>query len=350
VLELDPCKSLSRRVLDDICDSNSPAYGIHLTSEKEPHTSNETMRWKRGNRLRLVDEEDAPPQTREIFREVRHSLGLPSIPVLYKAYAAFPQFLELHWQAFRPAIQSRQFFILGARMAAESYTRAHNYFEIDSLTMCETSSDSLLRLPVSQVLDYYQYLDPLLLLIAAAQVQAFEGGVGKGSSPESSNHPDFPVPPGLQSEEQVSPAVHRAWDERRRLLEAPFVPDEHRALACWPELYREYWSGLKVILQSPVYADCQYRLGDSALSLAGELPVQVETSVAQLLEAGICGDELSSLVRINQAFMQAMTGLLLDVTFARIGCDGGTHRQSPETKEREHTRKRKKARSPIRAA
>ncbi len=308
------------------------------------------MRWKRGNKLRLVSEEDAPPRTREIFQEVCHSLGLPSVPVLYQAYAAFPRFLELHWQAFRPAIRSRQFFTLGARMAAESYTRAHNYFEIAALTMYEFHSEVSPKLPISQVLDYYQYVDPLLLLISAAQMQAFEGPVGENGIPEPANHPHFPVPPCLLKQDQVSPAVQRTWDERRRILEVAFVSDEHRALACWPDLYREYWSVLKNLLQSPVYADCQYRIGESALALVAELPVRVETGVSQLLEAGMDGEELSSLVRINEAFMQAMTGLVLDVTFARIGCDGGTHAQSAPQKEPARAAKKKKAGSPTRAA
>lgn len=308
------------------------------------------MRWKRGNRLRLVSEEEASPRIREIFEEIRHSLGLPSVPVLYQAYAAFPQFLELHWETFRPAVQSRQFFMLGARMAAESYTRAHNYFEIAALTMYESHPDVSPRLPISQVLDYYQYVDPLLLLISAAQMQAFEGPVGENGKPEPANHPDFPVPPCLLNQEQVSATVQRTWDERRRILNLAFVSDEHRALACWPDFYREYWEVLKSILQSPVYADCQYRIGESALSLVAELPVQVETGVPQLLDAGMDGEELSSLVRINEAFMQAMTGLVLDVTFARIGCDGGTRGQSAAQREPTITRKKKKARSPTRAA
>lgn len=308
------------------------------------------MRWKRGNRLRLVTEEDAPRRTHEIFDEIRHSLGLPSVPVLYRAYGAFPQFLELHWKAFRPALQSRQFFTLGARMAAESYTRAHNYFEIGALTEYGSCPGVASKLPISQVLDYYQYLDPLLLLISAAQMQSFEGAVGEGGCPEQANRPDFPVPPCLLNEGQVSPAVQRAWDERRRILEVAVVSDEHRALACWPDFYLEYWSELKNILQSPVYADCQYRIGESALSLAGELPVRVETSVSQLLEAGMDGEELSSLVRINEAFMQAMTGLVLDITFARIACEGGTHRQANPQREPASKPKKKKSGSPTRAA
>ena len=84
------------------------------------------MRSKKGSRLKLVSEADAPLPVRAIFDEVRHSLGVPSVPILYLAYATMPHFLELHWKAFRPALQTRQFFTLGARLSAEANNVACN--------------------------------------------------------------------------------------------------------------------------------------------------------------------------------------------------------------------------------
>ena len=285
------------------------------------------MRWKRGSRPRLVSETDAPPRTREIFTEVRERLGLPVVPALYQAYAVFPDFLELHWQSFRPLIESRQFFVLGARLAAECYTRAHNYFAVDGLDGHEVQPAVDATLPLSQVLDYYQYLDPFLLLITAAQMQAFEGAAGESlEAPDGARHASFPVAPRLLGDSEATGAVQRIWEERRRILELAFVSDEHRALACWPEFYQQYWAELKNLLQSPLYADCQYRIGESAMKLARELPVSIDTAIPQLLDAGLDNDQVYSLVRVNEAFMQALTGLLLDITFARIGLEGGNHK------------------------
>ncbi len=285
------------------------------------------MRWKRGNRLRLASEAEASPRTREIFAEVRERLGLPVVPLLYRAYAVFPDFLELHWQSFRPLIESRQFFVLGARLAAECYTRAHNYFAVDSLSGLEAEPAANVTLPLPQVLDYYQYLDPFLLLITAAQMQAFEGAAGESlETPANARHASFTVAPRLLSDSEATAGVQRIWEERRRILELAFVSDEHRALACWPGFYRKYWFDLKSLLQSPLYADCQYRMGESAMKLARELPVPIETAIPQLLEAGLDSDQLYGLVRVNEAFLQTLTGLLLDITFARIGLEGGNRK------------------------
>lgn len=298
-----------------------------------------------------MTESEAPGRIRQIFDEVRNSLGLPVVPTLYQAYAAFPEFLELHWQAFRPALETRHFFLLGARLAAESYTRAHNYFEVRGLASRDLLAEGSAPLPLGQVLDYYQYLDPLLLLIAAAQMQAFEGPIGQRQDiPQRANHPCFPVAPRLLSDTEATPAVHRIWNDRRSMLELAFISDEHRALACWPRFYGEYWLALKDLLRSPLYADSQLRVAESAWNLTRELPAKVDIGIPFLLDAGLDDEQVSSLVRINEAFLQALSGLLLDITFARIAYEGGTRRESHPENPLPVEKPPQKAGSPTRAA
>jgi hypothetical protein len=288
------------------------------------------MRWKRGNRLKLVSEQEASASTLQIFDEVRQVFGVPVVPFLYRAYAAFPAFLELHWQAFRATVESRQFFSLGARLHAESYTRAHNYFEIQDLTSAFPPLRPRLEagacLSITQVLDYYQYLDPLLLLIAAAQMQALETPIGVPSELEPALHPTFPIAPLLVTEEQASAAILRIWEERRRLVSVAFLSDEHRALAAYPSIYQEYWRALRGLIASPLYNDCQYRISESAWGLVREMPARIDTSIELLFERGLSEEDVSSLAHIHESIVHALSGLLLDVIFARIGCEGGSRR------------------------
>jgi hypothetical protein len=80
-----------------------------------------------------------------------------------------------------------------------------------------------------------------------------------------------------------------------------------------------------------------------------ELPSLIETSLPELLDAGLSGDDISSLARINESLMTATSGLLLDVTFARIGCEGGS-RTSLQAAEAPPLAQASKATSPTRAA
>jgi len=300
------------------------------------------MTWKRGSRLKLVSEAEASPPICAIYDEVRHSLGVPAVPILYQAYAAVPKFLELHWEALRPALRTRAFFRMGERLAAEAYTRAQNYFAIPDLRALrerDFAEDSEI-VSLLSALEYYQYLDPLLVLMTAAQMQAFDGVVG---SPTEHVEHGLPSPiacaPELAAYERADAALQRIWEERRRTLDLAFVPDEHRAAAMWPVVYQQCWSALRDLIVSPLYADCQYRIGESAWGMVRDLPVPMETEISRLLEAGLSGEEISLVARVNESLLGAFTGMLLDVTFMRIACEGGSRTEGrgykPETKQQE---------------
>lgn len=287
--------------------------------------------------MRLVSETDAPAPVRAIFDEVRHCLGVPAVPVLYQLYASVPRFLELHWQVFKPLLQKPQVFLLGSRLAAEAYTRSQSYFGIPDI-LAQFEGPRLIRgVPdMMQALDYFQYLDSLLLLITVAQMQAFEGTVGQTASdtPEPGGRKVFDTAPQLAEASAVAPAIARLWEERRRFLNLGFVPEEHRALAVWPEVYQRCWASLRPLVQSPLYADCQFRIGESAWGLVQELPAITEMEIPSLLEAGITDEQISSISRLNESLMRAFTGLLLYVTFTRIGLEGGSHQQSWHSHEK----------------
>src|SRR5262249_49345668 len=153
---------------------------------------------------------------------------------------------------------------------------------------------------LTQSLEYYQYLDPLLILITVAQMQAFDGVVGSVDEKAERFSPrGMASAPKLADLERPAPALQRIWEERRRALDLAFVPDEHRAAGVWPGIYQPCWTALRDLVASPLFADCQYRIGESAWGLVGDLPVQIETDITRLLEAGLTDDEVSYCARLS---------------------------------------------------
>ena len=303
------------------------------------------MSWKRGSRLKLVGEAEASAPVCAIFDEVRHSLGVSEVPLLYQAYAGVPKFLELHWEAWRPAVGTRTFFRMGERLAAEAFTRAQSYFPIPDVRVSLDNAkweDSEITSYLA-ALGYYQHLDPLLVLITAAQMQAFDGVVGAtaGNTDERELPPAMAEAPELATDENTTAGLQQIWEERRRTLDLAFIPDEHRAAAMWPELYEQCWAGLKELSSSPMYADCQYRIGESAWGMVRDLPVAVETEISRLVEAGLSGEEISLIARMNESLFAAFTGMLLDVTFMRIACEGGS--QTERRTEKPHSQQEERA-------
>ncbi len=81
--------------------------------------------------VKLVSEEDAQGRVKEIYEEIRSSLGIDFVPNMYKAMAVRPAFLDANWQkvqavmvsvdrrsAARPVIALRSVVSSGSSMSA----------------------------------------------------------------------------------------------------------------------------------------------------------------------------------------------------------------------------------------
>jgi hypothetical protein len=299
------------------------------------------MPWKKGNRLRAVSEQDASPEVYSVYAEIMQKLGVPRVNVLFQVYASYPGFLELHWKLFGPIVESGEFFQLAERLRADAYTRAHNYFvianlrpQLDALHFTEGAKQELAGL-----IDLFAYNDPLLLLISAAQQQAFDGVIGTGHLALLPPTPGyFEKRPVLLEEESTEPDVRRVFEEFRQVYGLSMVSQDFRALARWPDFLRVYWELLQPLLASPLYRECQFGIHESAWTLARELPGTLELTLDQMTAAGMSEDDVASVVRLTQAFTRSLSSSLLNISIAKIGIEGGNHVQTvAKEKERVHS-------------
>ncbi len=290
------------------------------------------MPWRKGNKLKLVRESESNGRIAEIYREIKEALGVPHVNVVFQAYAVYPEFLERFWGAAKRIVRSREFFELSGRIGAEAYTRMHNYFAIPDLcaemTRRGLSPDA--RSELTAVTELFHYNNPPLLLLTSAQLQAFEARVdGNGHSSPPGEHPVFGEKPALVEEEEAPPAIRRIYDDIKRTLGLPMVNTDYRAFARWPDFLETYWPALKTIMQSPVYDECQQGMRESAWNLARELPAPLDLSASKLIDDGMSDDQVSDVFRITEMFVQALSGLVLNVAVAKIGLEGGTRRTRP---------------------
>lgn len=282
-------------------------------------------------------EQEASPEIRAIFEEIKQSLGLPFIPVIYQAYASLPSFLAAHWQRFRPVIGSQSFFDLSDRLRADAYTRAHNYFDIPDL--CHRVQDMRFSLgakeELTEIIEQFYYADSILLLISATQQQAFEGATGATTASSLPVHPEFKTKPVFVDDESASPEVSKVFEETKKSLGFPTVIGDFRALARWPDFLHSYWKLLEPLLASPLYQECQYGGRETAWALARELPGPFELTVSQMSDAGMHEDDIASVVRLTQAFTRGLSGSRLNISIAKIGMEGGNHPRQTSQEETE---------------
>src|SRR5262245_60986507 len=147
----------------------------------------------------LIREHEATEDVKPIFNDIKEALGVPLVNVIFQAYAAHPKFLELHWKAAKPVVETHEFFTLAERLRAEAYTRMHNYFAIPDLCarMTDLSFSAGARHELTDVVELFNYNNPLLLLLAAAQMQAFDKTVGTATQTRPALHPVIKEKPVL---------------------------------------------------------------------------------------------------------------------------------------------------------
>ncbi|HTK96361.1 MAG TPA: halocarboxylic acid dehydrogenase DehI family protein [Terriglobales bacterium] len=293
------------------------------------------MPWKKGQRPKFVREQEATGEIAAVYREIREDLGLPMVPAPYLVLAAYPHFLQLHWHAMRPLVQTQEFFHLADRLRADAYTRVHNYFKLPDLCRHIESLrfSSGARQELTDTVELFQYKDSLLLLLLATQLQAFDKTVGKGGGGTvPAEHPVFTERPCYVEEDRAPAPMRKLYDDIKRTTGLPFVTTDHLILARWPDFLTAYWQMLKPLTQSPIYSETQWKLRDTTWEMTTELPVRIELTCERLTDEGMADDDVASCVRITELFTRHLSGMVLNVAAAKIALEGGTltDRDEPE--------------------
>jgi hypothetical protein len=290
------------------------------------------MAWrKRAPRPDIVHEGDAVGRTREIYQELKRALGVPHINLVYQLYGSHPAFLELHWQAMRPAIDSAEFFEFAERIRAEAYTRVHSYFAVPDLCADLGELSPGAREEMTQVVEVFYYTDALLLLILTAQLQAFDAPIGSPRAHETSPaHPEFTEKPVVVNESSATAEQRKIFEDLRRTLSLGTLNTEFRALARFPAFFTAYWKALKPATQSPLYESMVLAIRETAWGLARELPVSIELSPEQLRESGMEDKEVSDVIRLSEFLARSMAAMVLNMAVAKIGLEGGNQRAAQD--------------------
>jgi hypothetical protein len=284
------------------------------------------MPLSRKRRLPLVRESDAAGRTLEIYQEIKSALGVPHVNLIFQAYGAHPHFLELAWKSLQPAIETREFFLCADRIRGEAYTAVHNYFSVPDLcsSIREVHFSAGAQHELTDAVELFHYNNPLLLLIAAVQLQAFEEGPSQHRiGPPGADHPVFTSKPIQIPEEAASAPIRKVYDDIKRTLGVNTINTDYKAFARWPDFLSLYWNSLKPIVSSPLYGENKHALMESALALATDLPNAPQLTVEQMQEAGLGAEDISAAIHITEDFLDVLSGLILNIAVAKIGLEGG---------------------------
>jgi Halocarboxylic acid dehydrogenase DehI len=280
---------------------------------------------RKGLKRALVAESEATGRTREIYAEIKAALGVPYVDVVFLAYGAYPEFLDLLWTSVEPALHTRELFALAERLRADAYTRVHSYLAVPDfrrqITELRFTSGAIDELTETAELLYYQ--DPILLLLSAAMFQAFDQPLGHEVYTQQDPHPIFHKQPLFIPESTAPPVTRRVYDDIMRTSGTPVINTAYRAFARWPDFLAHYWSVLRPITNSAVYHESLFGVNDTAMGLAQKLPGVLDLRPERMEQAGI-GDQVAQDIQgMTKIFVHSLAGLVLNVIIAKIGLEGG---------------------------
>jgi hypothetical protein len=284
------------------------------------------MPWKKGQRPKVITEHQATGSIASIYQEIREMLGLPYVPVPFQIFAAIPNFLELHWRAVRPLVATEEFFALGERLRADAYTRAHSYFRLPDL--CDRIEDLRFstgaRREITDTIELLHHANPLVMLLMAAQLQAFDKKVG---APARATTPASPREkherPTLIEEDRAPAPTRKLYDDIKRTTGLPVVTTDYLVMARWPDYLAAYWQVMKPIVESPLYRECAAGVSETSWSLIHELPGELALTCGELTDGGVTDEDVGMAVRITEMFVKALAGMVLNISAAKISLEGG---------------------------
>jgi hypothetical protein len=129
----------------------------------------------------LVEEGTLAPETRKILNEARRQYGLGVVPMEFRALAAWPNFLNQHWQLWKQMAQSPILVACEHQLLLHSIELAHALpgpMEMSSASLRQNGMDDKEFSSIIRVTHNWNRASAMLLLQISAAKISMEGGSG----------------------------------------------------------------------------------------------------------------------------------------------------------------------------
>jgi Halocarboxylic acid dehydrogenase DehI len=266
-----------------------------------------------------VGEEEAEGAIKAVYGDIKATLRVPLVSLVFRLLAAYPDYLQLAWRQIKPNAQTLFF----ERQADSLRRRAVDV--VATLGRAPAPADST----TADVLKTFHYVLPKLLLVITALRAS-----GRGQYPnleelalEAKRQIASGVPPdmptfGLIDPETADEKVRFVFDDVRETLGVSTINSDIRALANWPDYLEAAWQSLKPILGTDQYVGADRELRAMANETVVMLPFRVEINPHVMRLLGLSEEGIDSVQGIIETAFQLVPKLLLNAAFLTAGAIG----------------------------
>ncbi|WP_164103562.1 halocarboxylic acid dehydrogenase DehI family protein [Candidatus Laterigemmans baculatus] len=278
-----------------------------------------------------VAEHEAEGEIERVYHEIRQTLRVTGVNLIFRHWASHKGLLPVIWDAMRLNAETQIFEHAADQLRTEA-VRA-----IGSLGRLGATSEIALgdsqQYQIRAALTMYHYINPKLLLFAAAVRLGLEGNANTHAPPASAiGTVELGFPPRMYAMEMEDPEpdderLRKIFADIQQTLKLESINSDYRTLALWPDYLAAVWKQLKPVVQRPEYDAATSLLRESARTLAAALPFPVHLSRDSVESSGGSFDKA---VESTEAFEMLLPGLILNVTFClQDWHDGETLARSP---------------------
>lgn len=275
----------------------------------------------------IVDEYEADGPIDDVYHEIRQTLRVSGINLIFRVWASYDRALPTIWNAVRPLVEMRTFEAAADDLRVAAVQAATRLGAADARSAVRIGKSQAYQ--IQQALQLYHYINPKLLLL----VTALNGALSKNTTEQSSTQtpptseliergePAHMYAMEMVAEDPDDPTLQELFDDIKHTLSLSSINSDYRTLALWPTYVTKAWARLKQTIGGDEYQRAAALLQDQARRLAASLPYSIPLSREKFESLVQDAEEVANK---TDTFERILPPLILNI--ARLGLDW----QSPD--------------------
>lgn len=280
--------------------------------------------------ITLLTEERAQGKTKEIFDDIKDTLGTPFIHPFFNILAPFELYFQKAWEQLKPNITHPYFETLSSkvRFQLEDSIKG-NFFMPDHIINLVRLGLQDHKREVQRVVGFFYYQNANLILLSSCLNSALIGSPVGGSVPLPRGRYSPPeirqilrkmeIP--LIGEEEIAnqEKVGEICTDIQATLNTLYLPPDFRALARWPAYLEYAWTKTKPYLTHRKFAPLKQQVKDFLSQGIRDLPYPIQLSEREVNALGVPREQTEQLKRLLDHLHEGMVSTALALACLKVG-------------------------------
>lgn len=269
-----------------------------------------------------VAEYEAPDEIDEIYHDIRQTLRVTGVNLVFRALAPYSQALPTIWHEVAPLASRQSFEDASGHLRSKAVQAASSLGALAVRDAVRAGPSQSYQ--IEQALRLYHYINPkLLLLVAVLRLVTEDRLSGAERSTTSRLQDSIPrgeprgmYPMEMVAEEPDDERIAALFREIKAHYALASINSDYRTLALWPDYLAAAWERLKAKSPTSAYSQAVHDLQAEARAQAQTLPLPAGLTAGafdrRISDAGAVRDKLAAFERVLPPLMLNISLMALE--------------------------------------